>query len=246
MAGHEPRESGKHECWVILHAEPGAWVVHGLKAGATREQFAAAVKKGNIEEFLAVRPVKAGDVIWVAAGTVHAIGPGVVLAEVQQSSDLTYRLYDWGRMGLDGRPRTLHVREALESLHLAGESVPAGGRGKTGDETGLVIDHLVDCPAFSLSRIVLDRRPWAADTRGTLAAVMVLAGSARLTTAEGAISVRAGDTVLVPAAAAEYALEQAERLTALVVAPPGKRRSANGVIVVSRPACGALFALRGK
>ena len=222
VAAHEPRESGKHECWVILRVEPGAWLVHGLKAGVTREQFAAGVRKGGIEEFLAMQPVKVGDVVWVPAGTVHSIGPGIALAEIQQSSDLAYRLYDWGRMGLDGKPRTLHVREALDSMHLAGEVVPSGGRGKTADETGLVVDHLVDCPAFSLSRIALDRRPWAGDTQGALAAVMVLAGSARLVTAEASMDVRAGDTLVVPADAGEYALEKAERLTVLVVAPPGK------------------------
>lgn len=222
VAAHEPRESGKHECWVILRAEPGAWLVHGMKPGITREEFAAAAEKGAIEPLLVVREVKAGDVVWVPAGTVHSIGPGIVLAEIQQSSDLAYRLYDWGRMGLDGKPRTLHVREALASLRMAGEAAPSGGRGKTADETGLVVEHLVDCPAFSVSRIMLDRRPWAGQVRGAMAAVMVLAGSARLAADGASMDIRAGDTFVVPADVGEYALEKAEGLTVLVVAPPGK------------------------
>jgi mannose-6-phosphate isomerase len=222
VAAHEPHESGKHECWVILRAEPEAWLVHGLKAGVTRESFAAAVRRGDVEEFLQFRQVKVGDVIWVPAGTVHSIGPGIVLAEIQQSSDLAYRLYDWGRMGLNGKPRTLHVEEALSSLRMPGEVVPSGGRGKTAEETGLVIEHLVDCPAFSVSRIALDRRPWAGETHDALTAMMVLAGSARLATAEASMDIRAGDTLMVPADAGEYALENAEGLTVLVVAPPGK------------------------
>jgi mannose-6-phosphate isomerase len=221
-SAHAPGESGKTECWVVVHAEPGAWLINGLKPGTTRDRFADALKKGRIEELLATRPVKAGDFIWVPAGTVHAIGPGIVLAEVQQNSDLTYRVYDWGRVGLDGKPRQTHLREALECIRFAGDPVPAGGRGKTSDETGLVIDHLVDSAAFSLSRIILDRRPWAADTRGSCAVLVVLAGRARLATGEGQTAIRAGDTILVPADAKEYALEQPERLTVLVAAPPGK------------------------
>ena len=242
-SAHAPGESGKTECWVVVHAEPGAWLINGLKPGTTRDRFADALKKGRIEELLVQRPVKAGDFVWVPAGTVHAIGPGIVLAEVQKNSDLTYRVYDWGRVGLDGKPRPIQVAEALESIRFAGDPArppatgrpvavpggdaaaspaPAGGRGKTSDETGLVIDHLVDSAAFSLSRIILDRRPWAADTRGSCAVLVVLAGKARLATGDGQTPIRAGDTILVPADAKEYALEQPERLTVLVAAPPGK------------------------
>jgi mannose-6-phosphate isomerase len=221
-AAHEIGESGKDECWVVMHADPGAWLAHGLKPGTTREQVAAGILNGQLEELLVVSSCKAGDVVWVPAGTVHAIGPGIVLAEVQQSSDVTYRLYDWGRAGLDGRPRHLHVRQALEVVRLPGETPPAGGRGRTVNEAGRVIDHLVDSATFSLSRLSLDRRSWTGDTAGTLAAVVVLAGSARLTTAEGHMDIRIGDTVLVPASVAGYGLEPAEPLTVLVAAPPGK------------------------
>jgi mannose-6-phosphate isomerase len=219
---HHAGESGKAEAWSVIHAEPGAWLIHGLKPGVTRAAFASALKSGKVEELLPVRPVKAGDFIWVPPGTVHAIGPGVVLAEVQQNSDVTYRVYDWNRKGLDGKPRELHVREALETIRFSGDPMPAGGRGKTSDETGLVIDHLADCHAFSLSRIQLDRRPWAADTDGGYVALVVLSGAARLTTSDGSLAIRAGDTVLVPAYAGEYALEQPQKLSVLAAAPPGK------------------------
>jgi mannose-6-phosphate isomerase len=219
---HAPGESGKTECWVVVHAEPGAWLAHGLKPGVTREQLAVAVSTGRFEELLHIVPAREGDFFWVPAGMVHAIGPGLVLAEVQQSSDLTYRLYDWNRVDLDGKPRPLHIREAMDVVRLAGESPPSGGRGRTVDEVGLIVDHLVDCPSFSLSRIVLDHRSWSADTGGAMAALVVLAGSALLATAEGSMDLRAGDTVLVPADAAQYALQQAQQLTVLVAAPPGK------------------------
>ena len=221
-ARRAPGERGKSECWVIVHAEPGAWLVHGLVPGTTRRDLARAVQEGTVESVLARRPVKAGDFVWVPAGTIHAIGPGIVLAEVQQNSDLTYRLYDWGRTGLDGKPRALNLREALDATNFTDAGPASGGRGRTADETGLLVEHLVDGPAFSLSRVALDRRPWAAETKGAPAALVVVAGSARLAAGGGDLAIRPGDTVLVPADAGEYAFEAPEALTVLVAAPPGK------------------------
>lgn len=218
---HRGGESGKAECWVILHADPDAWVIDGLRDGVTRDAFAAAVKDGTVEDLLTVRPVKAEDVIWIPAGHVHAAGPGIVFAEVQQTSDVTYRVFDWNRPGLNGKPRKLHVADALETINFTGEEPDSGGRGRTANETGLLIDHLIDCHAFSLSRIQLDGRPWAAETGGGYTALMVLAGAARLVAGDVAMPLRAGDTVLVPADAAEYVFEAAETLTVLAAAPPG-------------------------
>src|SRR5262249_10820792 len=94
---------GKTECWYVLHAEPGAQVGVGLKPGATKAQFAEAIKHGHAEKLLNWIDVAAGDLIYVEAGTVHAIGPGSILVETQQNSDTTFRLYDYGR------PRELHL-----------------------------------------------------------------------------------------------------------------------------------------
>ena len=221
-AKHAPGESGKTECWVVVHAEPDAWLVRGLVPGTTRDRLAGALKTGKVEALLKKHAVRAGDFFWIPAGTIHAIGPGVVLAEIQQNSDVTYRLYDWGRMGMDGKPRELHVADALASANFSGEEPPAGGRGRTADETGLVIEHLADSRVFSLSRIRLDRRPWAAETGGTFAALVVLAGSARLVAGDGTLEIGRGDTVLVPADAGEYVFESPQTLDVLVAAPPGK------------------------
>jgi mannose-6-phosphate isomerase len=221
-AARREGDGGKAECWTVVHADPGAWMIRGLRAGITREEFAGALRNGNTADLFAQQPVKAGDFVWVPPGMVHGVGPGVVLAEVQQNSDVTYRVYDWDRKGLDGKPRPLQVREALETIRFGGDMTPAGGRGRTADETGLVIEHLVDCYAFSLSRLRIDRRPWAADMDGAWVAIVVLAGAARLATREGAMPLRAGDTVLVPADLHEYALEAPQKLTVLVAAPPGR------------------------
>lgn len=109
----DPRQRGKTECWFVHSAEPEARLVHGLVAGTRPEDLSC---DRSLIELLDYRPARAADVFVIPAGTVHALGPGLLLYEVQQSSDLTYRLYDWDRPGLDGKPRPLHWEEALAVL----------------------------------------------------------------------------------------------------------------------------------
>lgn len=107
----EPR--GKTECWYALDAQPGAQVALGLKPGVTVEQVERAIESASLESLLEMVPVKKGDMLFVDAGTVHAMGPGVVILETQQTSDLTYRLYDYGR------PRELHLEKSFAAMRLA-------------------------------------------------------------------------------------------------------------------------------
>lgn len=111
--GLPPGELGKTEMWVVLAADPGSSVIYGLTEGTTPAAFAEAVGSGRTLSALRQLAVKAGDVLYVPAGTVHALGAGLVVAEVQQSSDTVYRVYDYDRLGLDGRPRALHTHDAL-------------------------------------------------------------------------------------------------------------------------------------
>ena len=104
----QPR--GKTECWYVLEAEPGATIALGLKPGATADAVRAAIADGTLEELMEWVPVAVGDMVFVDAGTVHAIGPGVVLLETQQTCDITFRMYDYGR------PRELHVEQALQVM----------------------------------------------------------------------------------------------------------------------------------
>ena len=114
-----PGERGKTEAWIILEAEPQACVFAGLKPGIDRAALARAVENGTVEDCLHRLEVKPGDCIFIPAGTVHALGEGVLLAEVQQSSDITYRLHDWNRLGPDGRPRPLHIEASLACTDFA-------------------------------------------------------------------------------------------------------------------------------
>ena len=115
---HEGNELGKTEMWVVLDAQPGAELILGVREGTTRENFGEAIKDGDLEPTLHHVPVKKGDHICVPAGTLHAIMGGILIAEIQQNSNTTYRVYDWNRVGADGKPRPLHIDQSLDVINF--------------------------------------------------------------------------------------------------------------------------------
>ncbi len=118
-AAHERGEIGKAEMWYVLHADPGYELIHGVKPGVSPAQFRAAIDHGDVAALLNRVPVSPGDVIDIPPGTIHALLAGAVVAEIQQTSDVTYRLYDWGRVGDDGKSRPLHINRALEVIDFS-------------------------------------------------------------------------------------------------------------------------------
>jgi len=115
---HEGNELGKTEMWVVLAAKPDAQLILGVKAGTTPAAFRQAITGGNLEQYLHYLPVKAGDHVCVPAGTLHAIMDGLLIAEIQQNSNTTYRVYDWNRIGTDGQPRPLHIEKSLDVINF--------------------------------------------------------------------------------------------------------------------------------
>ena len=120
---HPPRDVAaalngepKTEMWFIAHAEPGAKIYAGLKSGVTRADFERALQDGTVAEVVHVISPCTGDCLFIPSGRVHAIGAGLLIYEIQQNSDTTYRVFDWNRVGLDGQPRALHVQESLRSI----------------------------------------------------------------------------------------------------------------------------------
>lgn len=111
-------QNGKTEMWHVIEAEAGAGLYVGFKQKVTKEQYKKAVEEGTLADLLQFYPVQAGDTFMIPAGTVHAIGKGVLLAEIQQSSDITFRIFDWNRLDEEGEPRELHTEEALEAIHF--------------------------------------------------------------------------------------------------------------------------------
>ena len=115
---NENNSLGKTEMWVVLDAKPGARLQLGVREGTTPERFRQAITDGNLEQYLHYLPVKAGDYICVPAGSLHAIMDGTLIAEIQQNSNVTYRVYDWNRVGADGKPRPLHIDKSLDVINF--------------------------------------------------------------------------------------------------------------------------------
>jgi mannose-6-phosphate isomerase len=148
---------GKTEMWHVLSAKPGAHLLAGLKSGVTKEAFRQALDSQNLEDLLESHKVHAGDTFFIPAGTPHTIGPGMIICEVQQYSDLTYRVYDYGRVDVHGKSRELHIEKALEVINF---NATFGGKVtprrciKSKENGGL--HHLVDCSYFSVDRLDID------------------------------------------------------------------------------------------
>ena len=188
-----PTGRGKTEMWYILDAEPDAQLIYGLKKDLSKEDFEKAIKDGTIEDKVNYVPVKRGDAFLIPAGTLHAIGSGIVLAEIQQSSDTTYRVYDYRRLGLDGNPRPLHIEKALQVTNLSSS---------VGEEYADIQEGVV-CPFFQVYRRNLRGIQEIAVTLDHFQIIMILEGSGKV---DGK-PFRKGDTILLPAAGETIGLE---------------------------------------
>ena len=205
--GYDPAENGKTEAWVIVDAEPGAKLFSGLKSGVTARQLRQASADGTVEKLLHAFEVSPGDCLFIPAGTVHAIGEGVLVAEIQQMSDLTFRLYDWGRLGPDGKPRQVHLDEAIACTDFdRGPVDPV--RPVRREHAAGVTDDLVHGDYFVIRRHILES-PFALAGDDRFHVLMTLRGSATLRHGDTTIDLPLGRTVLVPAAAGPVTIEPA-------------------------------------
>jgi mannose-6-phosphate isomerase len=192
-------DNGKTETWVILAADPGSLIYAGLNRGVGPEELKGAIQAGDVERLLHRFEPRPGDSILIEAGTVHAIGAGVLLLEIQQMSDATFRVFDWNRVGDDGQPRPLHIREAMESIDFDRgpvdpitpelEEIPGGG----------VRQRLARSPYFAMERLRLSRPGRIGhDDRFTI--VVGLEGSSDLIQGTQRLRLDFGQTLLLPAA----------------------------------------------
>ena len=200
---------GKTEAWIILYAEEGASIVYGVKEGTTREQLREASEKGKeIEQLLRHVPVRAGEVYYIPAGTVHAIGSGIVLYEIQQSSDVTYRFYDWDRTDSQGRKRQLHTRDAV-----AVTDVTLSGLAAVPVELGPGRCRLLKNEHFTVER--WDSRTGVIKKDLRRFRILTALGETRLSWEGGSMQLTAGQTVLIPADTAELTVSTVQLLLSM-------------------------------
>ena len=181
----------KSECWYIVDAPADAFIYKGLRPGTAKQAFKKAIADGTVMDLLQRVPVERGQCHFLPAGTVHALGAGILVAEVQTPSDTTFRVFDWNRLDYQGRPRTLHVQEALESIHFqeSDQGLPVTSVGR-----------LVDCPFFILDKGHLASGCQALLCPGIMKVLIILTGQGQIVDAAGhAVEFRAGDCLLVPA-----------------------------------------------
>jgi mannose-6-phosphate isomerase len=190
-------DNGKTEAWVIVHAEPGSLIYAGLRPGVGRDEFAQALKTGQVEPHLHRFEARPGQCVFIPAGTVHAIGAGIVLAEIQQMSDTTFRVFDWGRVGPDGKPRQLHIDEALVVIEFArGPVNPV--EVEAGPVEGGTCERLVRCPQFTLGRLRLTSTSAVGDL-GRFTILIGMEGSAEVRSGPAREVLQTGETLLLPA-----------------------------------------------
>lgn len=207
---HDPGNLGKCEMWYILHAEPEAEILLAMKPGVTLEELRAACERGESKDLLHRFHPKSGEAIFVPPGTVHALGPGLVLFEAEENSDMTYRLDDFGRMGLDGKPRPLHLDKGfgvirpeappLRNLPRRVVQTPFGSR-----------RYVLACPYFAVEELNVRKTGLFKASADHVETLSIVAGEGRVETAAGWLGYEAGDTWVVPPGAGKYRVAPVEK-----------------------------------
>lgn len=188
---------GKTEVWYIMDCQPGAFIYYGFKESISKEEFARRIQDKTLLEVLNKVEVKKGDVFFIEPGTIHAIGSGILLAEIQQNSNVTYRVYDYGRVGADGKERELHIDKAKDVT----KCIPPRSNYDFGS-------HLVSCDYFTVDKFVLDGK-----TKGKMsgnvdstsfASILVLGGEGTIQSGGEVLEVKKGDSIFVEAGTGEF------------------------------------------
>ncbi len=201
--GGEP----KTEMWYVLAADPGAFIYSGLQAGVTPEAFARGVAEHTVEQLLQRIPVKPGDAVYIPGGRVHAIGAGCLLLECQQNSNTTYRIYDFGRVGADGRPRELHLEQAAKVIHWDDHRSPLVQPRRVEATGSHERWEILVSPYFRMEQLRLTGACRMERDLQTFRVMFVEQGTVQIHGPYGVESAPTGTTFLIPAACPELNLE---------------------------------------
>ena len=191
-------EYGKTEMWYVVDCDEGASLIYGFNREVSKEEFESRIKDNTLGEVCNYVPVKKGDVFFIGAGTLHAIGEGILIAEVQQNSNTTYRVSDYGRLGADGKPRPLHIEKAIDVTKREPATMPYGNVGAVENTDFGSIRTLAECDFFKVKLINL-----SGDTeifeKDSFVSLLVLSGNVTLDYKGEIIKAKKGDSIFIPA-----------------------------------------------
>jgi mannose-6-phosphate isomerase len=195
---------GKTEMWYVIDAKPGAKLVYGLKSDCTVEMLEKAISENKVEEMLNYVPVKKGDVFFIPSGLVHAIGAGILLAEIQQNSNITYRVYDYNRKGKDGKPRELHVADALNVIINRNDEEIDKIRYSTNVKNNTT---LASCEYFTVDKFNVDGGCAFSTNVKSFNSLLCLDGEGCIMYNDECFPIKKGDSYFIPANLGEYTVQ---------------------------------------
>lgn len=190
-------EYGKTEMWYVVDCDENAQLIYGFKKDISQNEFSERINDNTLSEVCNYVPVKKGDVFFIEAGTMHAIGKGILIAEVQQNSNTTYRVSDYGRLGADGKPRELHVKQAIEVTNTKKPTKPYGAVGDVTLYPFGTVRELASCNYFTTELINLDGNVGIYDNESFIS-LLILDGEASLSYTGGMMKLKKGDSLFIP------------------------------------------------
>ncbi len=188
-------EYGKTECWYILDCDDDAELIYGFNKSITSEEFKEKIADNTFLETVNKVKVKKGDLFFIEAGTLHAIGKGILLAEIQQNSNTTYRVYDYGRLGADGKPRELHVEKAIDVTNCTPPTRSIEPEGELINENGYSTQLLTKCDLFNVEKVSVDTSYTSTADDKSFVSVLVTDGNGTIDN----IEIKKGDSLFIPA-----------------------------------------------
>lgn len=206
-------EYGKTEMWYVVDCEPGAGLLYGFKHEISKEEFRRRIEDNTLLEVTNRVKVHPGDVFFIEAGTLHAIGEGILIAEIQQNSNTTYRVYDYGRVGADGKPRQLHIEKAIDVTRLAPATRPCGRpQAKPEAFDGGSVLPLASCDYFTVKEMEVTSHAALMADEKSFHSLLLLDGSLTLSMGGEKLEMKKGASVFVPAGSGDYTLTGKGRL----------------------------------
>ncbi len=199
-------ENGKTEAWYVLACDEGASLIYGVNHDMSKEEFAAAIENGTLLDDVNVVAVKPGDVVFIPSGMLHAIGEGILLAEVQQSSNSTYRVFDYNRRDKNGNLRELHIKKAVDVVDLGVADVNFSAEGDTVSCQNASKTYLTGCEYFKMTSVKIDGEYEDTCDETSFVSLLVLDGNGTLISEEQVLELKKGSSIFIPAGKGKYSV----------------------------------------